>query len=172
MKFFMAKQTEVTNKLEFVETKIVIAKNKEEAMEKYKNIIGESASSASFKIICKEVKEGAITFTVPIEKFTVQYPESVSIVTVRCLSDDTVFSGYLIAEIPAQASLNEEEILEYMYRGNIERYNETIEAAKSDERIRLSLRRLRQAIPFKRLVIDTGTKNIIVPINSNYVIEE
>lgn len=172
MKFFMAKQAEITNKLEFMETKIVIAKDQEEAMEKYKSLLGIAEEETSFKIICKEVKEGSISFTVPIDKFVVQYPENVKTVTVRCLSEDMVISGYLIAEIPAKASLKEEEILEYMYRGNIERYNETLLAARNDEKIRLSLRRLRQAIPYHRLVIDTGTKNVIVPINSNYVIED
>lgn len=171
MKFFVAKQVNTAGNLEFKDVKIMIAKTNEEAIEKY-NDTDEGDVDQSYTLICKEVKEGVISFNVPVDKFVVKYPDSVKSITVHSVADDTIISGYLIAEIPAMASLKEEEILEYMYRGNIERYNNTILAAQNDERIRLSLRRLRQAIPFHRLVIDTGIKNVIVPINSNYVVEE
>lgn len=169
MKFFMAKQTESTNTLEFLDTRIIIAMNSDDALAKYKELFNITDTD---KIICKEVKEGSISFTLPVDKFTVKYPNTVKTITIRSVVDDTIISGYLIAKIPAMATLKEEEVLEYLYRGNIERYNKTIQAAQKDEAIRLSLRRLRQAIPFDRLVIDTGAKNMIVPINSNYVIED
>ena len=172
MKFFMAKQKEETNNLEFAEVKIVIAKDKEDALQQYRASIGSVEENSKIKIVCKEVKEGSISFSIPVDRFSVQYPASVKPITVRCVSEDTIISGYLIAEIPAEACLREEEILEFMYRGNIERYNATLLEAQHNEKIRLNLRRLRQAIPFHRLVIDVGTKNVIVPLHSNYVVEE
>lgn len=169
MKYFITKSVYENDDLIFRNSRVVIASNEEEAVSQYSKLMGECNDNE--KLICREVYNGNVGLVLPTDKFRVQYPESATGITIRCKKDNTLISGILIAEIPASVCLSESQILEFLYRGNIERYNEAILAAETDEKVRINLRKLRQAIPYDRLVIDTGVRNVAVPLTPDFVVE-
>lgn len=169
MKYFIAKSFCKDDDYVLKNARVVIAATKDDAVEQYYKFAGECEDEEL--LVCQEVYHGSIGLTLCTDKFRVQYPESASGITVRNKKDNSLISGILIAEIPASVSLTEAQILEFFYRGNIERYNEAILAAETDERVRINLRKLRQAIPYARLVIDTGNRNVAVPLTPDFVVE-
>lgn len=170
MKYLIAKR-EVNKEgtIVFSDARVVIASEKIQAERIYVNKYSDAGEGQELVIL--PVTRGMINIQMPVDIFKIHYPKTAQGACIKDITTNTVYAGIIVATIPKGARPSEEEILEFYYRGNIEKYEKSINEAKDDEQKRINLRRMREAIPYDRIVLDVGNKNMVFPMHSNYVLE-
>lgn len=143
---------------------LVVTADKDEKAEKIYRTLHETDDS----VIVYPVVDGMVDITMQVDNFRVGYSKDTKVVTVCDKRTNKTYVGVLINIIKAGETPTEEEILEYYYRGNVNKYRRDLEASKLNNAIRLNLRRIRKAIPWDRWVVDVGYHQVIIPITENY----
>lgn len=168
MKYLVAKiNPDINKKICLDDPKNVEADNIEESKAMYCEVSG---TDDDCKLVSYPIIDGIATISFQTDNFRNCYGKDVRGIAVEDLKKNKIYAGILLNVIKAGVAPTEDEILEYYYRNNHEKYVADINSAIDDAAVQLNLRRIRKAIPWDRYVVDTGYYNVIIPITSNFAI--